>query len=622
MFPFQHVVFVSLSSFILGHRYAFGDPHACSSESSSCGNEVGLSDEKDGEDVALLQTNFRPDRDHPDKDVLRWTSKDEHGRKIGKLRVQLDPFDENSPFLHLRVVMRPSRYHPASLGPLLMHCGGRKSANECVSTFEHKGEFDIWSIDQRGVGEHAEPPLLCESATLPPEGRSSYSISDFTTCNCALPEDMPEIGKSWANIQTGMQSEVLNLFNKASRWGSRCVESPKFRLMGLDGKVSYNFLDYVGTNYLAYDIDQFRKAIGARSMSIHGLGYGAYVASTYATIFPKETFRIVMDGNVMAMPQKQLLAEGMAEGLEQAIAYLLRNCGEQPIACRLKDPARSFDKIMDDARNRKLTAKTKTGKRFVLTEGMIAAYLQVTLSDKTGNGWADALDLLSALADNRHGCNEKCADAVAFILDGFCCVAGTPTWYVYDVCVGAGSTSAHETRAPSHSPNNCGKFGEPFIEQAAILGADLAGAYTVVDAMQLWDKAQIKWSPWGLTTYSGVAAGTFFWPVPGTPVPPLGNPTIKALVIGNLYDPLTSYSWSQTMSAAFPAASLMTWQGAGHTLPDTPTASKWNYESIDKCNENIVQYMNLGKLPMNGYLCRQKHPPPVTAIQEQDGKNN
>ena len=42
------------------------------------------------------------------------------------------------------------------------------------------------------------------------------------------------------------------------------------------------------------------------------------------------------------------------------------------------------------------------------------------------------------------------------------------------------------------------------------------------------------------------------WPAYARPVPPVGDPTLKAVIIGNLHDPNTAYENAQHMKTAFP----------------------------------------------------------------------
>ena len=116
-----------------------------------------------------------------------------------------------------------------------------------------------------------------------------------------------------------------HLLRKRDAWGSRCAASPKFQLQGANGK-PYNFLEYVGSQFLAYDIDRFRRAIGAQKMSFYGYSYGTYVAGVYASAFSEFTGRVVLDGNMDPTPRKTAQATGDALANDKFIAFLLNTC--------------------------------------------------------------------------------------------------------------------------------------------------------------------------------------------------------------------------------------------------------------------------------------------------------
>lgn len=53
----------------------------------------------------------------------------------------------------------------------------------------------------------------------------------------------------------------------------------------------YNLLDWIGTTYLAHDIDSMRKALQVERMSILGLSYGTSVGAAYASLYPDNIHR-------------------------------------------------------------------------------------------------------------------------------------------------------------------------------------------------------------------------------------------------------------------------------------------------------------------------------------------
>ena len=105
----------------------------------------------------------------------------------------------------------------------------------------------------------------------------------------------------------------------------------------------------------------------------------------------------------------------------------------------------------------------------------------------------------------------------------------------------------------------------------------------------------------GAGSFLGCYSGFSQWGTTPTPPSPLGHPTLEVLVVGNLYDPETSYGWSQKMHSAFPAGSLLTWQGAGHIMVLTSS-----YANSTQCNNLVMDYIATGNLPVDGYVCHTK----------------
>ena len=60
--------------------------------------------------------------------------------------------------------------------------------------------------------------------------------------------------------------------------------------------VTPDLLPYIGTVYAAHDLDYVRKALGHDSLLYLGDSYGTALGATYAALFPKRVYRMVLDG--------------------------------------------------------------------------------------------------------------------------------------------------------------------------------------------------------------------------------------------------------------------------------------------------------------------------------------
>jgi pimeloyl-ACP methyl ester carboxylesterase len=57
-------------------------------------------------------------------------------------------------------------------------------------------------------------------------------------------------------------------------------------------------LQHITTVDSAKDMDSIRKALGQKQISYYGFSYGTYLGSVYATLYPQNVRRMVLDGNV------------------------------------------------------------------------------------------------------------------------------------------------------------------------------------------------------------------------------------------------------------------------------------------------------------------------------------
>lgn len=78
----------------------------------------------------------------------------------------------------------------------------------------------------------------------------------------------------------------------------------------------------------------------------------------------------------------------------------------------------------------------------------------------------------------------------------------------------------------------------------------------------------------------------------------LGNPNVKGIIAGTLYDTNTPFIWTSQMRANFPLASALTSQSIFHGLT---TGVQWGVDPLnvtaqykDPCQQYVVQYLETG----------------------------
>jgi len=484
----------------------------------------------------------------------------------------------------------------------LIHCGGPASGAVCgvsqdwVYNLTALG-YDVWGISQRGISG-SEPSMKCSHAKLPATGKDRYDISDFSDCPCAHADGTPLVSDRLVNIDPANETQVRNLLQHMKENGERCFNWDKMQFNASNGKV-YNFWEWSGTQMLANDIDTMRQAIGAEKLSILGFSYGTMVGAVYASTFPEYASRVTLNGNVDPFVSKLGWATGAAAGMQQAFAKLLFDC-ENSEACPLSDPESEFYEILDELNSEEgMTALTANGDKFRLNSGLLIGTLADILNSNSADQWRFVLDKL-ALLSPRNGNQSQRTLGVEFVLNRACHVLGEPTWYVYGTCIGAGQIAEDDidenggTRAGSDS----------FIEMNAVFGQDAPGRWTLEDVVRGWRGVQREYGAVGSTAYLAQMSALYSRPQVPTPVAPMGSPSVPVLVIGNLYDPPTSYRWSQEMHHSFPSGSMMTWQGVGHCMPTGGSGSAEQKEGAMACTDEMRSFFLSGELPQNGHTCR------------------
>ena len=115
-------------------------------------------------------------------------------------------------------------------------------------------------------------------------------------------------------------------------------------------KNAAELLPYVGTDYVARDIDLLRQALGERQLTFYGRSFGSYIGTVYADLFPQRVRAVVLDGGYdprryanrpYAYDRTQYLA------LDAAVQRFFAWCGRTPSMCTFGDgqPRAAFEQL-------------------------------------------------------------------------------------------------------------------------------------------------------------------------------------------------------------------------------------------------------------------------------------
>merc|ERR1712137_313532 len=92
----------------------------------------------------------------------------------------------------------------------------------------------------------------------------------------------------------------------------------------------------------------------------------------------------------------------------------------------------------------------------------------------------------------------------------------------------------------------------------------------------------------------------------------VGNTNVQALIITNVYDPLTPFKNAGLVKNHFPSSHIMSWQGGWHMMkggilegklyPKSPSLQESaKYDEL--CFGVVSTYLETGRLPQDSYIC-------------------
>ena len=511
-----------------------------------------------------------------------------------------------TPFLDLDVHlhMPPNVSDPPVV---FVHCGGPGSGAECANikaTGPRFSRYAILAISQRGTGPgQPNPSFDCDSPSLPPPNKTSYDISDFTTCPCALPDGTPLVDQAYANLDPMDEDQVQGLFQNMAIRARKCYDWDKWLIMGQDNETIFHFLEWSGTRMLAADIEFLRTRVCVPRLDFHGESYGTAVVATYASMYPERVGKIMLDASMPPVPETLTFAKGQGMAMTQAFGHLERLCLEQP-----RKYCSSFDSQNDTTltdqwlnltntiRAGQLTATTNMTNsqgdyvQFPLTIGVVEGYLQGKMAA------ADYSAVFTTIQNLIEGSEKQIAE----ILNSSCSLSVPPiyevhTWYTYGVCVGQASVGKNLWEEMSEKKSG-------FMAEPAILAQDYSGRFAVAQAMQAYREFKSTWND-AMATGAFVAMFSVLssWTAEAVPVQPGFRTGIKALVLGNLYDPNTPFIWSNHMRESLPDGAMIIWQGGGHGERRNDDNMK---DYMKDCTDAIDRFWETGRMPKDGLTCR------------------
>ncbi|GAA4684852.1 alpha/beta hydrolase [Streptomyces chumphonensis] len=315
-------------------------------------------------------------------------------------------------------------------------------------------------------------------------------------------------------------------------------------------------LGHVSTVEAARDLDVLREVLGDEKLTYLGYSYGTFLGATYAGLFPSRSGRLVLDGAMDPSLPAEKLNRDQTAGFDTAFTAFAEDCAEQSDCPLGDDPeaaGATLASLLADIDEKPLP----TGGDRELTESL--ATTGVISAMYTEQYWPR---LRQALTDARDG-------------DGAGLLALSDSYY---------------ERAPD------GSYGNLMYANAAVNCIDQPAAFDGAEAAEAAVPDFEKASPVFGRNFAYSALICTDWPV---------EPTGRAhrieaegadpiLVVGTTRDPATPYVWAEGLAAQLDSATLLTFDGDGHTA----------YGRGDTCVDGTVNsYLLEGTVPDDGKRC-------------------
>ncbi|UUU32419.1 alpha/beta hydrolase [Streptomyces sp. CA-210063] len=256
----------------------------------------------------------------PPVPTLTWTDC-QGGFECANADVPLDYREPQGRTITLAVVRKKAADQTQRKGTLFMQPGGpgnsgvdfvRNNYDDLPAAL--RDSFDVFGYDVRGVGRSSA--LTCFD-----DARYTKAVTD-------------------AKGVPGPDAFGPAL-REAAEFNQACVDN------------AGALLPYVGTEYVARDIDLLRQALGEEQLTYYGRSFGSYIGTVYAALFPKRVRALALDGaydpvhyanRPYAYDRPQYLA------LDGAMSRFLDWCAADPATCGFGDgdPRAAFEQLKSD----------------------------------------------------------------------------------------------------------------------------------------------------------------------------------------------------------------------------------------------------------------------------------
>ncbi len=324
---------------------------------------------------------------------------------------------------------------------------------------------------------------------------------------------------------------------------------------------SGKLLNFVGTESAARDMDVLRQALGDPRLYYVGYSYGTSLGGMYAQLFSQNVGRMVLDGAVAADASNfdQTLAQlkGFEDSLDAYLKKCLKDKGKCPFKGSVKEAREQIKGFFAQALEKPIP--TSNDNRPLTQQGLLFGIITPLYDDAN---WPYLTQAFTEL-----------------INDG----TGSTFQLFFDLYTSREGDVFMDNSTEANWAVNCADYP--------------ASGNSVV-----WKKQEEKLKK--VSPVFGPVMGydefmCSIWPY--QPTKAIGDFTAKGsapiVVVGTVGDPATPYKWAVSFAKNLDNATLVTYEGEGHTA----------YGRSTKCvSEPIDRYLLNGNVPKAGLTCPAK----------------
>ena len=324
-------------------------------------------------------------------------------------------------------------------------------------------------------------------------------------------------------------------------------------------KATGALIQHVDTVSVARDMDVIRALVGDKKLNYLGFSYGTELGATYAELFPDHVGQMVLDGAVDFLLPSDEQAAGQATGFEGALTNFVVWCDAQkdcPLESNADAAKKQIHDIAVDAIANPLPGASGDVNGNLMTYGIV-----VTLYDEAS--WPYLSQALAEVID------ENTATIMGQLADFYLDRDSKTGDYLTNSTVAFSAISCLDAEPePAWDLARVDQFTALMEEASPTFG--------------WWFAASTGCSDWPFHADERVTSLD-----KAASVSPI-------LVVGTTNDPATPYAWAQSLTEELGNATLLTYDGEGHTA----------YGRSNQCIIDAVDgWLVDGTMPDSGTVC-------------------